>query len=109
VIAFAAQRLGKHIGVIAKLLCRFLNAGLGGRGDVAGQRRVIQDNGNGGGGESAFFGHVPDRDRGSLAALGIWHWAAPLCGRLKKPEYSGKAQEINFQKTVAFIETILYN
>src|SRR5215510_8838072 len=36
-------------------------------------------------------------------------WRPPLRQIIKSQECSGKVQERNFQKTVAFIETILYN
>ena len=64
VAALAAQGAGKQVGTVAELLGGAFDAFLGGVGDVAGQRSVVQNNGNGGGGEAALFGDVADGDHG---------------------------------------------
>src|SRR6266852_3926277 len=66
VTAPAAQRARKQVGTVAEMLGGFVDASFGGVGNVAGERRVVQDDGNGGGGKSAALGDIPDGDRGRL-------------------------------------------
>src|SRR6267143_4043219 len=58
VTAPAAQRARKQVGTIAKMLGGFLDASFGGVWNVAGEWRVVQDDGNGGGRKSAALGNV---------------------------------------------------
>src|SRR5258708_32031383 len=63
VAAAAAQRAGKQVRTIPEVLGGFVDASFGGVGNVAGERRVVQDDGNGGGRKSAALGYVADGDR----------------------------------------------
>ncbi len=56
--ALAAQGAGELVGAVSELLGGALDALFGDSRNVARQGRVVQDNGNGGGGESAFLSHV---------------------------------------------------
>ena len=79
VIALAAQRFGKDVRMIAELLGRLLNPRLGVRGNVTGQRSVVEYDGNGGRGESAFLGHVANRDGGlGFPGFCVGHWETVL-------------------------------
>src|SRR6185312_7077327 len=60
VISFAAKRLGKNVWVIAQSLRCFLNTRLGGGRNIAGERGVVQDDGNCAGCESALPCNIAD-------------------------------------------------
>jgi tetratricopeptide (TPR) repeat protein len=60
--ALAAQGAGELVGAISQLFGGALDALLGDRWDIARQRRVIENDGNGGGGETAFLRYVANSD-----------------------------------------------
>src|SRR5229473_1500521 len=62
VAAAATQGARKQVGTVAEVLGGFVDASFGGVGNVASQRRVVQDDGNGGGGKSAALGNVANGD-----------------------------------------------
>src|SRR6266436_4611096 len=64
--AAAAQRARKQVGTVAEVLCGFVDASFGGVGNVTGERRVVQDDGNGSGRKSAALGYVADGNCGRL-------------------------------------------
>lgn len=64
VAAATAQGTGEEIRAVSELGCGALDARLSRVGNVARQRRVIQDNGNGRRRETAAFGDVANRRRG---------------------------------------------
>src|SRR6266852_45844 len=62
-IALEAAALVVHVGedgTVAEVLGGFVDASFGGVGNVASERRVVQHDGNGGGGKSAALGDVAD-------------------------------------------------
>src|SRR5260370_13913133 len=67
--AAAAQRPRKQIGTVSELLGGTMDFFLGRVGNVAGQRGVVQDDGNGGGRKSAALGDIADGDRDRLRAF----------------------------------------
>jgi len=71
VAAPAAQRARKQVGTVAEMLGGFVDASFGGVGNVASQRRVVQDDGNGGRGKSAALGDVANGDRSRLRAFAL--------------------------------------
>ena len=66
VTAFAAQGTSKKIRTIAEFLGGALDALLGGVWNIARERSVVEDDGNSGGGKTAFLGHIADGDYGAL-------------------------------------------
>ena len=67
--AAAAQRARKQVGTIAEMLGGFVDASFGGIGNVTGERRVVEDDGDGGGRKSAALGNVADGDCRRLRPL----------------------------------------
>ncbi len=68
VAALAAQGAGKKVGTIAQFLGSAFDAFLGGGGNVAGQRSVVENDGDGGRGEAALLGDVANCDHGAFHA-----------------------------------------
>src|SRR4029077_4179146 len=62
VAAPATQRARKQVGTVAEMLGGFVDASFGSVRNVAGERRVVQDDGNGGGRKSTALGNVADGD-----------------------------------------------
>src|SRR5208282_1152931 len=58
VAATAAQGAGKQVGTIAQFLRRAFDAFLGSGGDIAGQRSVVQHNGDGSGRKPTLLRHI---------------------------------------------------
>jgi len=65
--ALAAQEARHGVRTVAEALGGFFNLFLGAGGDVAGERRVVQNDGNGRGGKARGFGDVPHGDQPASA------------------------------------------
>jgi len=89
VAASAAQRACKQVGTIAEMQSRALDAAFGSFGNVACQRRAVQDDGNGGGRKSAALGDVADSDCGCLR-MAAWGLDARL-------DFSGETFRVGFE------------
>src|SRR5262249_43834684 len=62
VAALAAERAGKEVRPVTQLLGRLFDSLLGFGRNIAGKRRIVKHDGDGGGGKSAFLRHFPYRD-----------------------------------------------
>ena len=67
VAALAAQGAGELVGTVAEFFGGALDFFLGDGRDVAGERRVVQDNRDGGGRKTALLRHIANRNHGSVA------------------------------------------
>ena len=65
-VSFAAERLGKHVGVIAQCFRRLLNSRFRLRRNIARKWGIVQDNGNSAGRETAGPGYIANSHRGFI-------------------------------------------
>src|SRR5580704_2302464 len=66
VAALAAEGAGKEVGTVAEFLSSAFDAFFGAGGNVAGQRSIIENDGDSSGGEPALFGDIANCDHGAF-------------------------------------------
>src|SRR5262249_3629876 len=78
VVPLAAQRAGQQVWLVTELLRRPLDVSAGLLWNIAGERRLVEHDGYGGGREAALLGDIPQRRVPALPFARIHGWSCAI-------------------------------